>query len=67
MEARLQGPTLRVEDLLKVEEGQILAFDYPVEGEVDFLINGKLKYRGQVVSRGRKRAFQIEHPFIAHD
>ena len=55
MDARLQGPTLRVEDLLKIEEGQILAFDYPVGKNVDLLINGKLKFHGQMVSTGRKR------------
>jgi flagellar motor switch protein FliM len=67
MDARLQGPTLRVEDLLKIEEGQILAFDYPLEDNVDFLINGKLKYRGQIVTTGRKRAFHIAAPYVAHE
>jgi len=63
-EARLQGPTLRVEDLLRVEEGQILAFDYPTENNVDFLVNGKLKFRGHVVSTGRKRAFRVDGRFV---
>jgi flagellar motor switch protein FliM len=64
IDARLQGPTLRVEDLLRIEEGQILAFDYPVDSNVDFLINGRVKYRGHVVSTGRKRAFHIVSPFV---
>ncbi len=67
IDARLQGPTLRVEDLLKIEEGQILEFDYPVEGKLDFLVNGKLKFRGEVVNSGRKRAFHIESVFVAHE
>jgi flagellar motor switch protein FliM len=66
-DARLEGPTLRVEDLLTVEEGQILAFDYPLEQPLDLIINGKPKYRGQVVSTGRKRAFRIEQPFVVHE
>lgn len=67
MDGRLQGPTLRIEDLLHIEEGQILAFDYPVENEVDLLINGKLKFRGRIVSTGRKRAFHIEQPHVANE
>lgn len=67
LDARLEGPTLRVEDLLNVEEGQVLAFDYPLEQPLDLIINGKLKYRGEVVSTGRKRAFRIEEPFAVHD
>lgn len=62
MDSRLQGPTLRIEDLLQIEEGQILAFDYPVEKQVDLLINGRVKHRGRIVSTGRKRAFHIEAP-----
>lgn len=67
MDARLQGPTLRVEDLLQIEEGQILAFDYPVDNKLDLLINGKLKFRGNVVSTGRKRGFEVGAPFVAHE
>lgn len=67
MDARLQGPAVRVEDLLSIEQGQILAFDYPVENKLDLLVNGKLKFRGQVVTTGRKRAFHIEEPYIASE
>ncbi len=67
MDARLQGPTLKVEDLLRIEEGQILAFDYPVERKLDFLVNGKLKFQGEVVTTGRKRAFSIDKMFAAHE
>lgn len=66
-EARLQGPKLRVLDLLRIEEGQILAFDFPTGHDLDFLVNGKLKFRGHVVSTGRKRAFKVERPFVPVD
>jgi len=59
MDARLQGPTLSVEDLLGLEEGDVLAFDYPTDRPVDLLVNGTLKFRGEVLSAGRKRAFRI--------
>lgn len=64
LDSRLQGQTMRVEDLLKVEEGQVLTFDYPVEREVDLIINGRLKFHGQIVNTGRKRGFAIEQVHI---
>ena len=56
VEARLEGQTLRVEDLLKLQQGHLLTFDYPVEHPIDLLINGTRKFRAQVVSTGKKRA-----------
>jgi flagellar motor switch protein FliM len=59
LDGRLNGPTLSVEDLMDLAEGDVLTFDYPIEKPVDLIINGKLKYHGQIVSNGRKRAMQI--------
>ena len=64
LDARLNGPTMGVDALLDLEEGDVLAFDFPVERPVDIAINGKLKYRGEIVSSGRKRAFQIQEPIL---
>ena len=63
LDARLQGPKLGVQALLDLQEGDVLAFDYPVERPIDFAVNGRLKYQGEVVVTGRKRAFQI-HEFV---
>ncbi len=60
LEARLEGPTLTIEDLLRLSEGQLLKFDYPVERPVELLVNGTHKYRAQMVCTGRKRACQVE-------
>lgn len=60
LDARLQGPTLSVGTLLDLEEGDILEFDYPIGRPVDVTVNGKLKYRGEVVTAGRKRAFEVQ-------
>ena len=60
LEARLEGPTLSVEDLLGLSEGHLLTFDYPVERPVELLVNGTHKFTGQVVSTGRKRACLVE-------
>jgi flagellar motor switch protein FliM len=62
-EARLRGPRLSVEDLMQIEPGNVLTFDYPLDKPLDFLINGRLKFQGQVVGAGRKRAFHIEQEF----
>jgi flagellar motor switch protein FliM len=61
LEARLEGPTLAIEDLLKLSEGQLLMFDYPVERPVELLVNGTHKYSAQMVSNGNKRACQVEY------
>ncbi len=60
VDARLEGPTLMVADLMRLKAGDVLAFDYPVDKPLNFLVNGKLKFRGQVGAAGRKKAFVIE-------
>jgi flagellar motor switch protein FliM len=60
LDARLQGPTVLMDDLLRLKAGDVLTFDYPVERPVDFLVNGKLKYRGHVATTGRKKVFLID-------
>ena len=60
LEARLEGPTVTIGDLLKLQEGHLLTFDYPVERPVELLVNNIHKYSAQMVSTGRKRACQVE-------
>jgi flagellar motor switch protein FliM len=59
VDARLRGPVLSTETLLALEEGDVLAFDYPVGRTMDLLVNGAMLYHGEIVNTGRKRAFQI--------
>jgi len=63
IDGRLAGPTMRLEDLMGLSEEDVLTFDYPVGRLLDLFVNGKLKFRGRVVSTGRKRAFQIEETY----
>ncbi|MBZ5607735.1 MAG: flagellar motor switch protein FliM [Acidobacteriia bacterium] len=63
VDGRLAGPTVRVADVMDLQEDDVLTFDYPVGRFVDLSINGKLKYRGHIVTTGGKRAFQIEEPY----
>jgi flagellar motor switch protein FliM len=60
LEARMEGPTITVRDLLDLREGHLLTFDYPVERSVELLVNGAHKFTGQVVSTGKKRACLLE-------
>jgi len=60
LEARMEGPTITVRDLLDLREGHLLTFDYPVERPVELLVNGTHKFTGQVVSTGKKRACLLE-------
>ena len=60
LDARLQGPKLGVQALLDMQDGDVLVFDYPTERPLDIAVNGRLKYQGEVVVTGRKRAFQIQ-------
>lgn len=59
LEAHLRGPQLSVKELLDLEPGDILEFDYPTSKPLDLTVNGLLKYRGEVVTSTRKRAFEI--------
>jgi flagellar motor switch protein FliM len=45
---------------MNLDVGDILAFDYPVERGIDLLVNGKRKYRGHIVSSGRKLAMTVD-------
>jgi flagellar motor switch protein FliM len=59
LDTRLQGPTVRVDALLAMKEGDVLAFDYPVVRPLDVTVNGKLKYRGEIVEAHNKRALHV--------
>lgn len=60
LEARLEGPTLSIGDLLSLSEGHLIAFDYPVDRPVELLVNGTHKFGAQMVSTGKKRACLVE-------
>jgi flagellar motor switch protein FliM len=60
LEARMEGPTLKVKDLLELSEGYLVTFDYHVDRSIELLVNGAHKFTGQIVTTGRKRACLIE-------
>lgn len=58
-DARLQGPSMTVEQMLELQPEDVVEFDYPVTRPVNLLINGALKFHGRIVDTGRKRGFHI--------
>ena len=65
LDARLRGPTLLVEDLMKLEEDDVLTFDYATERPIDLMLNGRMKFRGYPATTGRKKAFEVNERFIS--
>ncbi len=61
LEARLEGPTIRMEDLIRLEQGDTLSFDYPLRRPLDCSVNGTRKFRGRMVSSGEKLAFEVQN------
>lgn len=67
LDVRLQGPTVSIRDLMELEAGDVLSFDHPVQRPLNLLTNGRVKYLGQVVSSGRKKAFTVGKLFNPAD
>jgi flagellar motor switch protein FliM len=63
LDGRLEGPTMSVENLMDLKKDDILTFDYPVGRQVNLNLNRKLKYRGHIVTAGRRRAFQVDEMY----
>lgn len=64
MQVWLEGSEMRLGDLLRLSEGQIVRLDHPVERRAVCTLNGVSTFGGQIVSTGQRRAFQVED-FIA--
>ena len=60
LEAQLEGPTLRVRDLLDLKAGDVLAFEHPIDQPMTGFLNGKRKFTGQIVSTGKRKALRLE-------
>jgi flagellar motor switch protein FliM len=58
-EVILTGPHLLLKDLMNLEQGDILSFEYPTSRPIDLVLNGEKKYRGEIVNAGRRAAFRV--------
>jgi flagellar motor switch protein FliM len=63
-EVLLSGPRLRLRDLMNLEEGDILSFEYPTSRPLDLVLNGEKKYLGEIVNSGRRAAFRVTERFM---
>jgi flagellar motor switch protein FliM len=59
LDAQLQGPTVGVQQLLDLAEGDVLCFDFPQNRPLELMVNGQVKYEGEIVSIGAKRGLQV--------
>jgi len=60
MQVWLEGSEMRLGDLLRLREGQVVRLDHPVERRAICTLNGISRFSGQIVSTGQRRAFQVE-------
>jgi len=60
LDARLRGPSLVVRDLLAIEPGDVLRFDYRLDQPLYGELNGAAKFQGRVVNSHNKKAFLID-------
>jgi flagellar motor switch protein FliM len=62
-EVVLTGPHLLLKDLMNLEQGDIVSFEYPTSRPLDLVLNGEKKYRGEIVNAGRRAAFRVADRF----
>lgn len=58
-EVWLSGTKMLLSDLIKIDEGDIIALDHPLSKTIDLRLNDTVKFKGHIVSSGSKRAFQV--------
>lgn len=57
--AELRGQTVSIRDLLKLEPGDVLAFECAAGKAIDVSLNGVHKFEGQILPAGQKRAVRL--------
>jgi flagellar motor switch protein FliM len=60
LEAVLAGSHIRLGDLAAMEPGQILVLTQPAGSQLDCLVNGKAKFRGEWIAHGDRRGLQVD-------
>jgi flagellar motor switch protein FliM len=60
VDTTLEGPNVRLHDLINLELGDVLCFDYPVEKMLNCNLNGKRKFRGKIVMTGQRIGFEVK-------
>lgn len=60
VEVWLEASEMRLGDLLRLREGQIMRMNHPVDRSALCTVNRVSSFSGQIVSTGQRRAFQVE-------
>jgi flagellar motor switch protein FliM len=60
LEVFLEGPSIELRELAGLKPGQVVRFDYPLQKPLRAMVNDSVAIPCQIVSAGRKRAFQVE-------
>jgi flagellar motor switch protein FliM len=67
LDARLEGPTISVGEFLELQQGDVLNFDVSASRPLSLLMNGLLKFQGNIVEVDQHRAFEIDSPWPVPD
>jgi flagellar motor switch protein FliM len=59
LEVILDGPTMVFEEIANLAPGHVVQLDYPLQKPLRAVVNGTVSIPCQIVSAGRKRAFQV--------
>jgi flagellar motor switch protein FliM len=58
-EVLLTGPEVLLKDLMNLEEGDVMSFEFPTGRPLDLRLNGEKKYTGEIVNCGRRAGLRI--------
>jgi flagellar motor switch protein FliM len=61
----IRDNALVVEDLLKIGVGDIIQLNHSVDEPIQLNVGGMPKFRGRIVMRRGKRAFEISHKYVS--
>lgn len=62
VDAVLNGSGVRIGDLLGIRPGQILSLGTPPDAIFECLVNGKSRFKGEMIAGGGRQAFRIDAP-----
>jgi flagellar motor switch protein FliM len=60
LEARIRGAHMRLRDLLRLGDGDVVSLDVPVRRPADLNVNGLRKFEGEVVIADNRRGLVID-------
>jgi flagellar motor switch protein FliM len=60
--AELDGPTITVRDILKMQVGDVIALDYPTTKPIQVTLNGTPKFAAHLATEGNKKAVRLVGP-----